>query len=446
MSAAGRATVLAEMLGLGWALGMALFTSLLFVLYLGGALGTATTWGALALTLAAVASGARALARTRRSGADVERGPGAVMAVGLALAMAQVAFATWMTLRSPLSYWDSWTTWGFKARMFALGGPPLSYFRDGNSSFRHPDYPLNLPLAEATLLRFGGPLGLPLAGLLGPACLLALLLLVYAGLSRLYGRGMAALAAGTLAWVPDLAHWAAMGYADVPLAMYAGAAALYLLLWWRQRRLVDTLLMGLLAGGAAWTKKEGMTIAALLVLVYAGGELLRRDARVAARLWSSVRVVLAALVVPLPWLLFKAITNPIGSDYRPLTPAVFITHMDRLPTIVLLVGREMLDLPHWSFFWVALAGLLVLTVWWLSPCGRGLLVLLLGQVGVLCTLPYVFSDWRPYTEHIHRSADRLLVQATPLALLLCVEAVDALSRRPVFAGKARPARATKRPS
>jgi Dolichyl-phosphate-mannose-protein mannosyltransferase len=405
VSAAGRATVFAEVLGLGWALGMALFTSLLFVLYLGGALSTATTWAALALTLVALASGAGALARTRHDGADAERSRGVVVAVCLALAAAQVAFATWMTLRLPLSYWDSWTTWGFKARMFALGGPPLSYFQDGYTSFTHPDYPLNLPLAEAALLRFAGPLGLPLAALLGPACLLALLLLVYAGLSRLYGRSMAALAAGTLAFVPDLAHWAAMGYADVPLAMYAGAATLYLLLWWRRRQLVDALLMGLLAGAAVWTKKEGMAIAPLLMLVYAGVELLRRDARVAARLWHSIQAVLAALVVPLPWLLFKATTDPIGVDYRPLTPA-----------------------------------------WFIAPCGRGLLALLLGQVGVLYTLPFVFSAWQPYTRHIHRSADRLLVQATPLALLLFVETVDALSRRPVFAGKARPARATKRPS
>jgi hypothetical protein len=261
-----------------------------------------------------------------------------------------------------------------------------------------------------------------------------------------YGRSVAALAAGTLAWVPDLAHWAAMGYADVPLAMYAGAAALYLLLWWRQRRPVDARLMGLMAGGAVWTKKEGMTIAALLLLVYAGGELLRRDGRVAARLWSSARLVLAGLAVPLPWLLFKAITNPSGSDYRPLTPDVFLAHMGRLPTIVLLVGREMLDLTHWSLFWVALAGLPVMTVRWLSPCGRGLLALLLAQVGILCTLPYVFSDWRPYTEHIHRSADRLLVQAAPLALLLFVEALVTLSRQPVFAGENVAAQAKQGPS
>ena len=54
------------------------------------------------------------------------------------------------------------------------------------------------------------------------------------------------------------------------------------------------------------------------------------------------------------WLFFKATTDPIGVDYRPLTPAWFLAHVGRLPTIVLLVGREMLDLPHWSLFWVAL--------------------------------------------------------------------------------------------
>jgi hypothetical protein len=165
--------------------------------------------------------------------------------------------------------------------------------------------------------------------------------------------------------------------------------------------------------------------------------------RVAARLWSSVRVVLAALVVPLPWLLFEAITGPMGVDYRPLIPAWFIAHMGRLPTIVLLVGREMLDLPHWSLFWVALAGLSMVTVWWLSPCGRGLLVLLVGQVGVLYTLPFVFSAWQPYTLHVELSADRLLVQAAPLALLLFVETVDALSRRPVLVGEDLAAQAQK---
>ena len=136
-----------------------------------------------------------------------------------------------------------------------------------------------------------------------------------------------------------------MRYADVPLAMCAGATALYLLLRWRQWQLVNALLMGLLAGGAVWTKKEGMALAALLVLVYAGEEVLRCDARVAAQLWSSVWVVLAALVLPLPWLLFRATTDPIGSDYGPLTPAWFVAHMDQYPAaaLALLVAPPSVD-------------------------------------------------------------------------------------------------------
>jgi hypothetical protein len=61
----------------------------------------------------------------------------------------------------------------------------------------------------------------------------------------------------------------------------------------------------------------------LLFALYLGGALRTATTwgALALRLWSSARVVLAALVVPLPWLLFKATADPIGSDYGPLTPA-----------------------------------------------------------------------------------------------------------------------------
>jgi hypothetical protein len=72
-------------------------------------------------------------------------------------------------------------------------------------------------------------------------------------------------------------------------------------------------------------------------------------------------------------------------------------------------------------------------LWWRQR--RLVDALLLGQVGVLYTLPFVFSAWQPYTLHVELSADRLLVQAAPLALLLFVETVDALSRRSVLLGE-----------
>jgi hypothetical protein len=420
------AGTLAEVVGLGWALGLALFTSIVFALYLGGVASRDAVAPALVLALAGVAVGARALRTARRGDPSVkDSGPRALVAVGLGMAAIQVALAALVAVRSPLASFDAWSVWAFKARMFALGGPRPGYFRDPITLHTHPDYPLNLPLAEAALFHVPGALGVTLAGLVGPACLAALLLLFYAGLARLHGRSVAALATGALSCVPALPLQASGGDADVPLALYAGASALYLLLWWRGRRPADAVLMGLLAGGAAWTKKEGLPVALLLVLAFAAGEILRRDTWLRARGRTMIWVILGAAALPLPWLLFTHIVHPLGRDFLPLTPAVFMTHAGRLPYIAMFVVLQMLAFQNWSLLWVALAGVLLLVARRLTPSGRGLLLLLLGQLGIY-VVAFVFSDWQPYTAHVQTSMDRLLVQTVPLALLLLVEATSAL--------------------
>jgi hypothetical protein len=213
------------------------------------------------------------------------------------------------------------------------------------------------------------------------------------------------------------------GDADVPLAMYAGASALYLFLWWRRGRPTDALLMGLLAGGAAWTKKEGLPVALLLVLAYAAGEILRRDRGLRARARTTLVVILGAVALPLPWLLFTHVVHPLPRDFLPLTPAVFVAHAGRLPYIATFFVLQMLAFTNWSLLWMALAGTLLLAARRLTPSGRGLLLLLVGQLG-LYVVAFVFSDWQPYTAHLQTSLDRLLVQTVPVALLLLVEAMS----------------------
>ena len=421
------AGALGEVVGLGWSLGLALFTSIFFALYLGGVASRAAVAPALVLALAGVAVGVRSLRTARRGDPSVkDSGPRALVTVGLGMAAVQVALAALTAVRAPLASFDAWSVWAFKARMFTLGGPRPGYFRDPITLHTHPDYPLNLPLAEAALFHVPGALGAILAGLLGPACLAALLLLFYAGLTRLYGRPVAALATGALSCVPALPLQASGGDADVPLAMYAGASALYLLLWWRGGRPADAVLLGLLAGGAAWTKKEGLPMALLLVLAFAAGEFLRRDRGLRARAWTLMWVILGTAALPLPWLLFTHIMHPLGRDFLPLTPAEFVAHAGRLPRIATFFVLQMLAFKNWSLLWVALAGALLLVARRLTPSGRGLLLLLLGQLGIYAGA-FVFSDWQPYTAHVQTSLDRLLVQTVPLALLLLVEATSALT-------------------
>lgn len=384
-------------------------------------------WPALALAAGGTILGGRALVATRGAepSADQCRAPVATV-VGLAAIAGQTAFASWLAVRSPLSAWDAWSVWAFKARMFALGGPRPGYFHDPATLHTHPDYPLNLPLAETALLRLPNPLGLSLAALLGPACLAALLLLLFAGLTRLHGRTIATAATCALALVPALPLQASGGDADALLTLYAGAATLYLLLWWRLHRPGDAVLSGLLAGGAIWTKKEGLAVAALLWLAFAIAELVRRDGGVRERAWRVARGTLAVIALPLPWLLFTRLAHPLGRDFLPLTPAVFVAHADRLPHIALTFALQMLALNNWSLLWVLLACGLLLAGRRLPPHGRGLLALLAAQLGVYM-IAFVFSDWQPYTAHVQTSLNRLLLQVVPLALLVLVECVHAMA-------------------
>jgi len=423
-----------EAIGLAATLGVALYTSGVFALYLCGLSGGDAAFLALPPALCVLLLGGRALRTARRGEAAPDGGgPRAAIVAGSLVMVAQVAFAAYGAVRAPFGSWDAWSFWALKARMFAAGGPLPGYFHDPVTVYTHPDYPLNLPLAEAAFLRVPGPIGVVTAGLVGVALFAGLLLLFYHGLRRLYGRVTAALGTAILALVPALPLQAAGGDADAPVAAYAGAAALYLLLWWRKRRVADALLAGLLAGGAAWTKREGLPIAVLVLLALAAGEAVARDRPARGRIGAVAGATLAGALVSAPWLTFVAWAHPIGTDFLPLTPAVLLSNAGRAPHITLRFLLETCVIGNWSLLWVLLAAILVMAALSrrLSAQACGLLLLLAAQFGVYASV-YLFSGWASYTLHIQASIDRLYAQAVPLAVLALVEATQGLPFRGRF--------------
>jgi Dolichyl-phosphate-mannose-protein mannosyltransferase len=423
----GMAACLSEMVGLGWAVGMALFTSVYVALYFVGMPCDAAMAPALAVAVAGITGGLYKLYSIRRTVFTTHRDSPLVTVAGLSIVVVQMSITVWMALHSLLRYSDAWNVWGYKARMFALNGPPAVYFH--SEAFpSHPDYPLNFPLAEAAFFRLPDPLGLRLAAIVSPACLGALILLLYAGLTRLYGSTVAALGVATLLLVPYVLRIASYGYADVPVALYMGAAALYLLLWWRLHQVADLLLMGLLAGGAVWTKKEGVLAALVLLFACVIGEVVRGYAPLRSRVLHLLGVGIAAVGLPLPWLIFTQTAHPVSSDFLPVTLAVFVTNAPHLLRILYLFVQQTVVLERWSFFWVSLAVLVLFAGLRISRCGRVLVMLLSAQLG-LYLLAYLFSSWSSYEVHIRTSLSRLMLQATPLALLVIVEVVHSLVPR-----------------
>ncbi len=421
--------LVAEIAGLAVALGLGLWTMSLFVLWWAGVPIVVGTLLSGLGTAAALVIGAVMLVRARASAglSVVGRSPATWGLVGLggAAVVYTVVSAIVDALRSPNSAFDAWSFWAYKARLFEAGGPALAYFRDPLTLYTHPDYPLNLPLAEVALSRVP-VVGAALTNLVGPLCLAALLLLWYAGLARLHGRATASLGVAILLLVPAVRQQAASGDADVSLSLYAGAALLYLLSWRRLHCSLDLVVAALCAGAAIWTKKEGMIVALVLIVTY-----LMFDTGVSGHRWARVRhavaFLAATLALPAPWLLFTFTVHPLGHDFLPVTPGVFLMHLDRLPTILSFFLLQMLAFANWSVLWLSLAALLVVSHRRLTADARIVAAIVMLHL-LLYALVFVFSDWQPYIDHLRTSLDRLFVGVVPAAVLAVVEATGSLSR------------------
>lgn len=416
---------LLEGIGLAWALGMSFLTAAYFVSYLSGLPMPACI--VLATTAAVLLTGCTIVKTRQRTQAMMQRAQvpspwlaGGYLRLGAWACVAlPVLMTVWMAVRSPIAGWDGWSVWAYKAVAFASGGPPFTYFRDQVTLQTHPDYPLNVPIAESLFLHLPGQLALAGASLIGPACFAALLCLVYAGLERLYGAGSAVVGVAILATLPIWIANVPSGSADVPLALYTGGAAVYLLLWTAQRQTRDVIVAGLLAGGAAWTKKEGTAIAVVTLTVLIVIELWRARNKSQFTISPILLPLGAAGVMSLPWLLFLRFREPLSRDFNPVTLKALLGHADRIPHVALVVGQQMLTWSNWGPFWLLLAAGLVMYAKRLSAAERALATLLAAQIGVYMVV-FVFSNWQSYLAHAQGTMDRLLLQATPLAVLLFI--------------------------
>jgi hypothetical protein len=416
-----RTVALVEAMGLVWSLGLAYLTAAYFVCYLCG-FSVVLCTGLAAMCGCALTVGTLVLTRMDYRSPYA---PGGSTAMGLTAARIHrcalgtaalsVGVMCWMAVRSPLAGWDGWSVWAFKAQAFATGGLPPAYFRDVLTLHTHPDYPLNLPIAESLLIHLPGSLADPLVTLIGPACVVALLCLIYTGLDRLYGRVPAAVGVAILATMPVVLYNAPAAGADVPLALYCGGAAIYLQRWWTDHLRRDAVLAGLLAGAAAWTKKEGLAIAVVTLSTYAAVELMQSARR---RRAPALVPLLAACLIPLPWLVFVQPRHPLPRDFSPVTLGALTTHAERMPHVAALVLQQMLTWENWGPFWLILGAALAARARHVWRDGR-LLLLLAGQIA-LYTVVFVFSNWQPYVPHAQGTLDRLLLQALPTAVILLV--------------------------
>ncbi len=322
-------------------------------------------------------------------------------------------------LGRPLWVWDSWVTWGMKARLIFLeGGITRALYADPSRLVTHPDYPLLLPLVQAWLFQWLGAADDRLAGAATLLAFVALLGICYAAVRRWGGSRTLALAVlVALGGGTVVAGLAGIAFADTPLALLVTIATLYLVEW-LARGEGRALWIAALAGGLLpWCKREGL----LLLGVLCVATLLLAEATGArGRGWRGVgALLLAGLLLAGPWWAFVAWAKVANSgDFAPLGWATLAANVGRAPTIARMMAQQLVS-TQWNGLWLlaALGGLLRLGRRRGSvQSGDLLLWVAVGYLAAV-TASYFFSTYEPYPQHIATSAFRLIAQVAPLPAL-----------------------------
>lgn len=309
----------------------------------------------------------------------------------------------------PLTGWDAWAIWLLKAKAFYLDGGIGPLLDRGGEFVSQPGYPLLVPLYAAFLYVMQGGAADQAAKVFSPCFYLATLGVFHHFARQRLDASRALVLTAMLASAPMLGHAAfeSAGYADVTLAFYFLAAAGFLEQWFRQGGTSLLAAASIAATAAAWTKNEGQFFL-LAVLLLGSWRLTRSRARVGNWLWLFGPPV----AVLLPWWLVRQAHGVEAAGFVPgidFQAALFATALRHL--LSLAADPRVFNLTFYLFA----AGVIGALILGRRKPSWTLHALVAWQfLGAL--LAYA-SGRNEIQWWLGTSADRILAQITPLALL-----------------------------
>jgi len=333
---------------------------------------------------------------------------------------------------------------GFDPRM--TWNPAAAYVRaartvdapallDGSVYLQNPRYPLLLPVLQVAGEEVFDTddderVSRPLYALLLPV----LLLLVFDVAQPFAGTLAAALTAFTVTFLPgivfDLDGGAITSYSDLPMGLlWGGGLVLVFRAPWR---VPEALAGGLLLGGAALAKTEGLLLAAAVVAIAslrAARRLIRRQRLslpwrpgIASAAGGTLAVFLFAAALDVSWRV--GVPNRNSETWDDVTLRGLVSGMAaRLPVALPLIGREMARPEIWSGFWWLVPAIFVLGARaFLHPLAR---LFTYAIAGALCVYlaAYGASSWGP-ADLVHPTWNRFLYQLSLPVFVLFALALE----------------------
>ena len=316
----------------------------------------------------------------------------------------------------PVIEWDAFAIWQLKAEVLATlpMHPKPGYFSDLSLSFSHLRYPVLQPMVCAGMHAMTDrldDLGKTIAMLWYPGMLGA----VYCAVRRMNCRTAALTATALLACAEPFCRYGGTGTAEMAITAFYACSILCLLRWQETGQWKYAILAALFSAWMAWTKNEGLALAAVNAVAMAamGPRGKWRTSLVAA---GMLAVIVGAIY--LPWIVYTWGLPRSDEDYAGrLNPHQILSHLGRLGAIVAGMGTELVNCRDWGLLWVLV--LVLAAARWRRFRDRA--IAMLGILLILHLLAYVpplmVTNWN-LSELLWVSADRLIMHAAPAGAIL----------------------------
>ena len=331
----------------------------------------------------------------------------------------EVAYTFFRALVKPIESYDAIAIYAIKSKIFYLAkSVPQDFFQNIAFMFPHPDYPLNIPLAETFAYILMGNINDQLVKLIFPLYYSAILVLFYFGLRRFASQLYSLLFTFILASVAQFNAFATNGYLDVPLAYYYFASALFLFMWFEDiKRSYLLTLSAVMAGLAAWTKNEGLMYCAInsfLIFLF----FILKNKKAKMRMFLHLLLYCAVIaVINIPWILAKNKAHFVNTDIGSinLSPSNIIKQMHNIGIILYGYQREFFGPKKWNMFWPVV--FIVFILYYrkaLSGSGKYITTsLILAIAGY--TFFYLFSSVE-VSYFVNKTWSRFLIHFLPVAV------------------------------
>lgn len=313
--------------------------------------------------------------------------------------------------------WDAYMNWDIKARVLTHSAiTETNFFRDLNFVSIHLGYPLLLPFHLALVNGIAGQ-NLDIAHkVVFPFLFIGMALLLYGDLSRTLKQWSAIVILGLFVTTPAIIRWSGSGLADVPLAAFYAGWLVFVRRWLHTQNHRNLIVAGVMIAGAAFTKNEGMAIAALGVVAVAVMAISRREYK------ALTLHTLVILLCVLPWLIYRQGFPQLNENYPGrLSLDTLITNAARLSEIGVGFGKLFLSFSHWHWFWP----LLLISVIFGGRALRAPATMVVAGMLLAHTFVYVLVFWigsQPELAHmIATVGPRLSIQLSVPALLLLAD-------------------------